>query len=255
MKRILGVLGVILGGIGLILAVGQILGAWLISPPLTRGLQDAARSLQLGLTVSDHALAAANLLAHDLRAELQTSAGDLEPVLDKYAATLSQIRITADSAGSAVTLVQEAVSLTNSLPFLSGSTGQSGEPQALAKTTQTLERISQTLTELDQGSATLKQASQQTMTRIDIRLGEVESDIVQLAAAVNRAEANLSQLESRIPFWVNLSSAGLTLFGLWFGLAQYCLLIFSWRWAVGVKRLASQAVIDQNIGQDLQDEN
>lgn len=239
-NRILGVLGVILGVVGVILAVVLVIGIWLVNPTITQGLQDTARTMNESLIVADRVLTAADIIAGDLRVGLQVNEGDLQPMIDKYHASLGQIRTTIDTINSAIGVGQELVGLVNSFPFLAGSVSQLPQTETLAGMAQTLENLSQTLTDLEQESPKLAQAGRQALARIDSRLGKIEVNIEQLVATVKQAQADLARTEARIPFLVKVSSIILSFVAVWFGLAQYCLLVLAWRWAAGAKALASE---------------
>ncbi|MCB0195887.1 MAG: hypothetical protein KDJ65_28310 [Anaerolineae bacterium] len=229
-KRILGVLGVIFGVLGVLLAVVQLIGIWIANPSITRGLQGAVGTMNQGLVVSHQVLTNSDMIAGDLRTELKSREGSLQPVMDRYRAGLAQIQVTVDSTRSAIDLSQEFIATVNSVPLLARSVGDLPQGERLAEVSQTLENLSQTLTDLQQESPRLAEASQEVRDRIDTRLGEVEGNIEQLIAIVEQKQAALSRIEARIPYMVTMGSVALSLIAIWFGLAQYCLLLLSWRW-------------------------
>ncbi|HMQ56357.1 MAG TPA: hypothetical protein PKD98_30035 [Anaerolineae bacterium] len=245
MKQFFGILGVIFGGLGLALALTQIIGVWVVSPSIKQGLQSTAHSLQQGLTASDQSLTTVEMVISDLRSELQAGDGDWQPVQDKYAETLSQIRATVDAAGSIISLLQEVVGAARAVPRLAESLNLPAEPtQDLEKTGEVLERLSQVLAEMEANSGNLEEAGQQLITQFDTRLGRLHTDVKNLITAVTRTQASLTQLEANIPLLVNLSAGVITFLGIWFGLAQYCLLIYSWGWVKGAKPQPAPAEAD-----------
>lgn len=226
MKRFFGVMGVIFGGLGIVLALTQIIGVWVVSPSIKQGLQNTTHLLQQGVTASDQSLTAAEMVVSDLRSKFQAGDGDLQPVLDKYAGSLSQIRATVDAVSGLTSLLQEGVDAARAVPFLADSLNLPAEPtQDLEKTGEVLARLGQALAEMEANSGNLEQADQQLIMQLDTRLGKVQTDVENLITAVARTQASLTRLEANIPFLVNLGAGVITFLGVWFGLAQYCLLI------------------------------
>jgi len=229
-KRIVGIIGVILGAVGLILAIAQVVGIWTVNSPLTRGVQDLSGGLQNGLAVADGALIQANTLVQELRAELQMPPEQRQELTNTLGNSVTAIDTTLEGASSSIQATQALFSATRQVPLVGRNPEQRAVITALDRAAGAVDAASRTLDELEQDAAELAQASTQTIAELDAELETVQGELAGLQTQLSDAQATLAEIEKRIPWWIDLGSLSLTLVFVWYGVAQGCLLLLAWRW-------------------------
>jgi hypothetical protein len=126
--------------------------------------------------------------------------------------------------------VQAVTDAAGRLPLPRRNGGQTEVGEKLEQAAQALSSASQKLAELEEVSSSLAQRDGPTFDQFTERLAAVQSTLHTLPARLSEAQAQLAQLEADIPGWINRGTVALTGLALWSGMAQFCLLILSWRW-------------------------
>ncbi len=259
-KRVVAVTVMVLSAVGIVLCLAEVIGAWTINTPVTNSVTKLLSGIENVLEVSEGALERINTRLDQTSTSLQQiedtvaqSGQELEqgsPVLDIIDATIGDelypvIESVADTTTFiATTLVgiNETLEAANSIPFVTVPT-LTEELQAFQ---QRVEQLRQQVTEFKQQVQDLKSGVIQavvtpitnTTSAISGALDEVQSTTTQVQTQVSQALADVTAINQRIAFWMDMLSLGLTLGGLWFGLGQVALLLMAWEYTkTGVLRL------------------
>ncbi len=259
LKRILGVILVIVSIISLIISVGGIIALWSVQPAVTTSLQDTARLLsdtlattQKALTVADTALQNATDTTTVLSGSIDSlanSIGTTQDALNSVTAlvkqelpnTIEAARTALASAQATARVVDNFLSGISRIQFLNinynpqvpldASIGQigdslSGLPPQLAKLGDDLGAINQNLpavTSTIHGLGT-------TMSNINSTLANARTVIKDYAAQLARAQTAIQPIGENIPMYVTFFAAALTFIILWIVILQVVVLVIGWQW-------------------------
>ena len=233
LKRIVGLVGIALGTIGLILSLAAIVAIWVVNTPLTESALQFLNRIEIGLTVAGEGLDQADATLTEVRDQL-TAVGEAFPAeelirfIEDVESILAAAQSTADTAST-------VVGLANAVPFIGGggSTGASATP-TLDQSSQTLEEIS---TKLETVRVALVNRSEGSGSGL---LGQIDAEIAQLQGLLQNVDSSVEdsttvvvQLQVDLPGWIDIASVVFTLLLLWLGLAQMSLLAHGWEWLRG----------------------
>ncbi|HMN26682.1 MAG TPA: hypothetical protein PKE45_00905 [Caldilineaceae bacterium] len=230
LKKVLGVMGVIFGVLGIVLAAAQLIGVWVAGPSVTQGLQQLTATLQNGLLTAEQAVTQSAELAGELNTRLAERPEDLQPLLERLDASIGRVQSALTYADQTIQTLQTMTAATARLPLPGRNQEETTVGGKLDQAAQAVDSANQTVTELEGLSASLAQRGGPSLDQVEARLQTMESQLNTLAARIDEAQAQIAQIEGQIPLWVNWATVALTLLFIWLGIAQYCLLILSLRW-------------------------
>jgi methyl-accepting chemotaxis protein len=225
-----GIIGAILGVLGILLAFAEIIAAWTLNPPVTRGLIDFTGALNQGLAVTEAALQRSAEYIDSVRTELANGDGDLQPTVERVAGSVDALQATLEGATNTVETMQQVAGATNRIPLVGNNQPQQETAGALDRVAVALDRANQAVANLEQRAAEVASAGAEAVAGLNQELDVIEAEIASLQTTVDEAQAQVTAVQERIPFWVDLGSITATLLFVWYGIAQLCLLILSWRW-------------------------
>lgn len=227
-KRIAGIIAVLLGGLGILLAVALLIGAWLVNTPVTDSVLQLLESIEVGLVAADAGLDQVDAALTTVNQKLADTAAmftgeELLQVVNDAQAIVEVVQSTAETA---VTML-DAI---NSLPLI----GRNAAPADLPK----LEEALLILTEISDRLAAVEQRliDRQTtggsgpLVQLQTDISQLQDRLANASAGVAEATASVQQLRGNVPGWIDWISIALTLLFLWLGVAQYSLLVNGLGW-------------------------
>ena len=107
-KRILGLLGFLLGAIGVLLCLAVIVGAWWVNRPITDSLLQLCPPVEAALVFGDNMADSFSDFLDDTQTQFNTVA-DAKPVATQLEDEIEQIGIYVDVASGVVNGVQSSV--------------------------------------------------------------------------------------------------------------------------------------------------
>jgi hypothetical protein len=259
-KRLTGLVLVILGAIGSVVCLAGVVGVWIVgsrvqqvNSELFRQADELVVQVDRRVVQSRDAVVWTREQADDLLQALRDSAKDL--LFAERVASLPEIddleRRLVSAMERADGLIQVSVSTAELIEQLLATIGviasarnvelkkDTSELTATIRSTrESLANASERLAGVQRGLAEIRQKRE-----VDVHLKQIAKlslgivaklDIVQeqLATLRNRLEetrSRLGQLQGKIRLWVFAGQCLIVLLILWFGAAQYCLLLQGWR--------------------------
>lgn len=258
MKRACGVVTLLVGAVGVILAAAAIAQTWRMAEQMRQAAPEALGHLEaITRSVNQQGEATVALLAttrtrvNEIRspiAELSsrtqqvTTDSILEIVDEGIIQRLENAEEFARSMQTSMRGMSSALALLESLPFFPtrSASGVRGESQwkavadSLAEAADLLERISQMIARLRSGrTMSPEQLTQlrETLDGVDRELGEVQTEIHRFLKSVSATGAQVAALRRNVPAWINNTAVAVTVFFVCFGFSQLSLLVQGWRLA------------------------
>ena len=224
LKRIVGVLGLLLGSLGLTLCLAVIIGGWWINSPLTDSLlrvfppvENVLALLDDGVQTADDVLVTAQTKVEQGGEQVMEIAVEInervEPVLP--------IVDVASKTALAATGVAYVASIGSPEERLSGTFAR-----LLGRTDLALNSAEQLSQRIIDGDNQATNAISNELTDLRGVVADVDSELAQV-------EEQVATTKQRLPWWIDLGSLLITFVFLWFGIAQYCLVRNSWQWVRG----------------------
>ena len=259
LKRILGLVLVIISIVSLIISVGGSITLWGVRPAITTALQDTfqlvsetSATTQKALTVADQALQDATnsvTLLSNSTTSLANSIGGAQDALSSVTQlvktdlpeTIAAAQTALKSAASTAKVVDNFLSGISRIQFLNINYNPdvpldqtiTNIGNSLTNLPATLEKIG---TDLDSVSGNLPDVVKAvrglgtTISAITTTLAKAQTVIKEYAAQLARATTAVQQISEGVPTYVTLFSAALTFIMLWIIAVQLIVLAIGLRW-------------------------
>ena len=229
-KRILGVVGVLLGGIGLLLSIAFIITVWVVNKPVTESAVELVGKVEIGLTVANSGLDQADNTLSNVRQQMRDLT-DAIP-LDGLLSTITDIIALVDGIQSTVDTAASVVGLADTFPV--SLLRRDAEPVETPKLDEALITLGEISTSLGNVEAALieRQASElgPLGTRVDSQINDLQTRIQDVNQGVEEGISTTVQLQEDLPGIIDTIAIVFTLLLLWLGVAQYALLVSGWHW-------------------------
>jgi hypothetical protein len=226
----------------ILLSVGGIVGAWWVNSVASNTTLKVFSLVETGVSVVEAGVARADTLIQTGRTEVQqaeetivTISGNLQannPVLTalserletRLGPTIVNIQEAISPVRDALVSVSNAVSIANSIPFIRNQAPE------IAKLDSAFTRLGEVSADAQQLRSTLRaaatgradQLTQETATtlttltsRVDARLGEIQTGIQEIQAEIQALQARLEVLKSRLLLIYDLAALLVSLLLLW----------------------------------------
>ncbi len=259
LKRILGLVLVIVSIVSLIFSVGGSIALWSVRPAVTVALQDTARLVSETLTTTQKALSVADAALQNASDTLQVVSGSIgslansiggtQDALNSVTAlvkqdlpkTIEAARTALASAQATARVVDNFLKGVSRIQFLNinynpdvpldSSIGQisdslSGLPTQLAKLGDSLDAIN---TNMPAVVSTI-QGLGSTLGNVDSTLAQARTVINDYAAQLTRTQTAVQPIGDSVPAYVTFFVAALTFIMLWIAVVQIIVLAVGWRW-------------------------
>ncbi len=259
LKRILGLVLVIISLVSLVDSAGGVLALWGARPAITTALQDTAQLVSETLTTTQKALAVADTALQNAADTIKVLSGSIDSLANSIGNTQDTLNSvttlvkqdlpkTIEAARTALASAQDTARVVDN--FLSGisriqflninynpkvpldsSIGQisdslGGLPAQLATLGGSLDAIA---TNFPAVSTTIHGLGT-TLTNVDSTLTDARAVIKDYAAQLARTQTAVEPIGAGIPAYVALFIAGLTFIMLWIIAVQIIVLAVGWRW-------------------------
>jgi len=259
LKRILGLVLVIISIFSLVITAGGVIALWSARLAITTALQDTVKLISETLDTTQKALAVADAALQNAADtitilsgsidSLAISIGSTQNALDSVTMLVKQdLPNTIEAARTALASAQDTARVVDN--FLSGlsriqflninynpdvsldsSIGQisaslSGLPSQLTKLGDDLDGISMNLPTV---ISTIRGLGT-TLSDVDSTLAEARAVMREYAAQLARTQAAVQPIGESIPAYVTAAIGGLTFIMLWIVAVQIIVLVIGWRW-------------------------
>lgn len=230
LKKIFGVVGIILGVIGILLAIGAIVAVWMVNTPITNGALDLLNIADRALVRVDDRLGQVDDGLQGVRDFVSDTAEAIPGT--QLAQRVNNVFLMVESAAEAAETANEVVSLTNKA---TGLFRRDVETRPMEKVATTVDNLATKLGAVDQRIKEFqdRQIVQEVAMTIDSEIAEVQDGVRGVNASVNEAQAVVEDLTVAVPRWIDLVSFLISLFFVWMGAAQLALASYGWRWLQG----------------------
>lgn len=226
-KRILGLVGVVLGVVGMVLCLAVIVGAWWVNGPLTSSVLKIFPPVEAVLIFGDETAARFGAFVTDTQEQLNETA-DAKPVAMALEDEIAQIALYVDVADGLVASAETTLS----------EVADAVQPNVRgAVTTRTTNRLLTTLNSVDEtlnSAETLAQdvrdGRDEKIEELNQQLDRLEANSAEVQTVIDQTQTDVADLKIKIPRWIDLGSLIVTFIFLWFGVAQYFLMQNGWRW-------------------------
>lgn len=249
-QRIFGGIAIILSAIVLLLAVGGIIGTWLLYRPVIQmttgvleGVDQLAQVGRNGLTRLDNRLT-----------ELRDTAGEVESAADQVAQNVAdkgllvtlltpekeqELEETAEQIGDTfsdwrdtIEAVREMIDAVDRLPFVDLP---EPEPQRIAALDSGVSAVRSTVAELETGIREFRENTADDISTVSNAaakvydaLGQVQDNVAEVDGRLNALQADTRQLKARISTLVTIIAVVITLLLGWSAYAMVVLIRQGW---------------------------
>ncbi|MEM7535319.1 MAG: hypothetical protein AAF639_24290 [Chloroflexota bacterium] len=229
MKRILSLIGLILGVIGMLLCLAVIIGAWWVNPPITNGLLQVFTPIETALAFGDAAVGEFNEFVADTQTQV-TAVTDAKPIATALEGEIQQVAVYVDVANALVGSAEQTVTdVAESVqPGVQGTVIS----HAVDRLLETLTDVTDTLDAAETLAQEIKDSESLLGDEIDAlneQLDALQSGSANVSAVINQTANDVASIKDNVPRWIDLGSLIVTLIFIWFGMAQYFLFRSCWR--------------------------
>ena len=255
-KRLFGLVALLLGAVGLAASLGAIAGTWIVRDRIQTEFPEVLTSVDSSLSLVDENLKQAKPAIAKARASVKTFKTSAETLKSKIEQQPHEVDLTAlnvldtevtdrfESAQDVVetneataTTVANTLGLVDDVPYL--ELDEYGPDGALLTNLRAagdrLSEIGDLLKESKKLVAALRKDPMVTAdrlnavieisTRIDQKLAEADELVVKFDETTAKASADVSKLKSNLPKWLEWSAIAATVLFGWLALAQFSLMI------------------------------
>ena len=263
LKRIGGLVLIILSVLILVLNVAGIVGAWAANEPLTNSilgvLTPVEQTLELTADLLDRISAGverARGVVSTIEAAAELLGENIEenrPLLTLISKTLGEVLApVVDNVGdivrtaeAAATTIQNGLEIADALPFISLDDGQL-ETTRIARMATRVSDLTTALEELDADVQERRSEAAEDLvgpitsrtSEISGYLDDVQSDVDDSRAQIGDLRERVATLKGRVPLWIDLGSIAITLLFVWLALSQVSVFIHGWSFFTGQDLLA-----------------
>jgi len=229
-KRILGGIGVFLGGLGLLLSIVLIIVVWAVNKPVTEGAVELVSKVEVGLTVANTGLDQADDTLNNVRQQMR----DLTEAvpLDGLLSTITDIIALVDGIQSTVDTAGSVVGLADTFPV--SLLRRDAEPVETPKLDEASNTLGEISTSLGNVEAVLLERQESGLgplgTQVDTQINGLQTKIQDVNQGVEDGITATVQLQEDLPGIIDTIAIVFTLLFLWLGVAQYALLVNGWHW-------------------------
>ena len=259
LKRMLGLVLVIVSIISLIITAGGVIALWGARPAVTTALQDTAKLISETLSTTQNALAVADTALQNAADTVKILSGSIDTLANSIGSTqnaLNSVTLlvkqdlpkTIEAARAALASAQATARVVDN--FLSGisriqflninynpnvpldsSIGQISDslgdlPAQLAKLGDNLDSINMNLPAV---TSTIRGLGT-TLSNVESTLAQARAVIKEYAAQLARAQTAVQPIGESVPAYITAFIAALTFIALWIGAVQIIVLALGWRW-------------------------
>jgi uncharacterized protein YoxC len=259
MKRVLGLLALVLGGAGFLVCLAGLIALWVVRAPTLRRSGEALASAEESLKVVDEkAQRAAEVLAkirevvdpvtskiRDLAARVQQphpeDDKDLKRIEKELAQRFTKMESLVKISETAVGMMNKTARLTRSFSFGAASDGARESPRedlpdsskVLLRLSGALKKLRGTLAEIRANPQVRKDAAKEVAglaREVNQELNLLDSQVQRARQLATDFAAEVAELQTAFPVWMNWATAIGSVFLVWMGLGQLALLGLGWTW-------------------------
>lgn len=224
LKRIVGVLGLLLGSLGLTLCLAVIIGGWWINSPLTDSLLRVFPPVENVLALLDDGVQTADDVLVTAQTKVEQGGEQVMEIAVEINERVEPVLPIVDVAHK-TTLAATGVAYVTSIG--SPEERPDGSLARFLRQTDLALNSAETLSQrIIDGDSQATNAISNELTELRVVVAEVDSELTQV-------EEKVSATKQRLPGWIDLASLLITFIFLWFSVAQYCLIRNSWQWVSG----------------------
>lgn len=235
-KRILGLLGFVLGAVGILLCLAIIIGAWWVNGPVTANVLRVFPPIESALLFGDKTADTFTVFVNDTQSQFNTTA-DAKVVASKLEAQIQQTAVYVTVATGLVNSAEETVlGIESSAQTVDGARGN-GIARAAGQLGDRLGNLDETLTFAGTLASEVREGRTERIDDLNTQLDKLETQSAEIQTTISQTQTEVDDVKRKIPRWINLGSLILTLIFLWFGIAQYLLFKKSWQMIRQPKRI------------------
>jgi len=226
-KRILGVVGMFFGVLGILLAILAFVGVWAVNKPMKEGVVDL-------LEIADGALVRVEEVLTRADTGLQEVRNFVSDTAEAIPGTELAMRI--DNLFELVETAAEAADNANTVIGLANKTSgllrRDAEERPIEKVSATLDNLATTLAEIDQRAKEFQErnVAAEIAAQIDGEIATVQDGVRDINSSVGEAQTGVDELKVAIPRWINIASVISSLMIIWMGVAQLALVGYGRQW-------------------------
>lgn len=232
-KKIFGIVGIILGALGILLAIAAIAAVWVVNTPITDGALDLLDIADGALITVDDVL----VRADDGLQEVRTFVSDTAEAIPgtELAQRVDNLLVLVESAAEAADSANTVVGLANKTSGIFRRDDPDAEERPIAKLSATLDNLAVRLVEIDQKAKDLKERNVvgEIATQIDSEIAGVQDGLSDINTTAGEAQVVVTDLKVAVPRWIDTISIILTLIFIWMGVAQLALAAYGLQWVKG----------------------
>lgn len=232
-KKIFGVVGIILGALGILLAFGAIAAVWVVNTPITDGALDLLDIADGALITVDDVLGRTD----DGLQEVRTFVSDTAEAIPgtELAQRVDNLLVLVESAAEAADSANTVVGLANKTSGIFRRDDPDAEERPIEKLSTTLDNLAVRLAEIDQKAKDLKERNVvgEIATQIDSEIAGVQDGLSDINTTAGEAQVVVTDLKVAVPRWIDTVSIILTLIFIWMGIAQLALAAYGLQWVKG----------------------
>ena len=227
-KRILGLLGFLLGVIGVLLCLAVIVGAWWVNRPITDSLLQLFPPVEAALAFGDNMADSFSDFLGDTQDQFNTVA-DAKPVATQLEDEIEQIGIYVDIASGVVNGVEASVAgVEASAQAVDGLRGN-GVARAAGQLGDRLGELDARLNSVGSLATDVREGRDGRIDDLNAQVDRLEGESAEFQSTIAQTQTEIDELKRKIPRWIDLGSLIVSLIFLWFGIAQYLLLKRGWQ--------------------------
>jgi hypothetical protein len=259
MKRLLGLLALVLGGAGFLACLVGVIALWMVRAPVLRSSAEILAAAEESLkVVNDKAERAAEVLGklrevvdpitgkiRELTARVQRpqpeDGKELKQIEEELARRLNQLETIVQISETAVAMMTKTARLTRSLPFGAAPGGARQSPRedlpdsadVLLRLSGVLKKLRETLTAIRTNPQVRKEAVEEVAglaREVNQQLDLLRSRLQRARQLAAEFAAEVAELQTGVPVWMNWASAIGSVLLVWMGLGQLALLGRGWAW-------------------------
>ena len=226
-KRMLAILGIVFGAIGMILCLAVIIGAWWVNGPITDGLLKIFPPIEAALLFGDSTAEQFGQFIGETNSHFDEVA-DAKPVATALANEIEQISVYVDVASGLAGSAEETISGVASSVQANGSRPKAAT--AAERLLGTLNEVTETLDSVESLAQDVSDGRAEKVAQLSEGLTQLEAKSTEVQEVIDQTAADVNEIKVKVPRWINLGSLIVTLVFIWFGIAQYLLFRTSWHW-------------------------
>ena len=227
LKRILAILGILFGVIGMVLCLAVIIGAWWVNGPITEGVLKIFPPIETALLFGDSTAEQFGQFIEDTNVRFDEVA-DAKPVATALADEIEQVSVYVDIASGLAGSAEETISGVASSVQANGSRPKAAT--AAERLLGTLNEVTETLDSVESLAQDVSDGRAEKVAQLSEGLTQLEAKSTEVQEVIDQTAADVNEIKVKVPRWINLGSLIVTLVFIWFGIAQYLLFRTSWHW-------------------------